>query len=170
MNERFNRLLKEVKMEMDKLGIPYAKYINTIEVNTRAKRRWGLCKRTSGVFSISLSSELNKTNSKAIKNVIAHELIHTVNGCFNHGANFKRIANIMNKTYGYNISRTTSATELGFSEEYHKEVVMNSKYVVTCQNCGTVSRYQRMCKTLQVLDRCTCGKCHSSNLKLTQNY
>lgn len=169
-NERFQRLLREARAEMDSLNIPYAKYINYIEVNTRAKGRWGQCKKRDGKFSINLSSELLKTNSKAIKDTIIHELIHTVDGCFNHGQKFQFYANLMNKNFGYSISRVSTLEEKGFNREEYKKNI-SFKYTVKCDNCGIENHYQRKAKIFTVLERCVCSKCKShGKFTLTQNY
>lgn len=44
------------------------------------------------------------------------------------------------------------------------------KYEVICPKCGVIDGYYRMCKTLKVIDFCTCGKCGSGNLTYKQNY
>lgn len=54
-------------------------------VNTRAKARWGLCKKVGrSLYDIQIAEALLQDNvsDQAAKDTIAHELIHTVPGCF----------------------------------------------------------------------------------------
>ncbi len=46
---------------------------------------------------ISLNPKLTKSNLECIRNTIAHELIHTIKGCDNHGAKFLRIGKRVKK-------------------------------------------------------------------------
>lgn len=45
---------------------------------------------------------------KIIQMTIVHELLHTCEGCFNHGAKWKYYAEVMNNKYGYQITRIYS--------------------------------------------------------------
>lgn len=100
--------------ELDKLNIPYGK-IEGFTVNTRAKKRWGQCTKTSeGVFTIDISVRLLDENTPLIslKETLYHEILHTCNGCMNHAKQWKSYAKIVNDAYGCNIKRTTSASEM----------------------------------------------------------
>lgn len=69
---------------------------NIVEVipNTRAKSRWGQCKRVSGGYSININIDLldERNDYKGLENTLIHEILHTVDGCMNHGPNWKRAA------------------------------------------------------------------------------
>lgn len=90
----FNLLVNECIAELDSIGIVCGK-IRNIEINTRAKCRWGLCRTVkSGVFDIEISSRLLEDNVEDIvtKNTIIHELLHTVRGCHGHTGKWKVLA------------------------------------------------------------------------------
>lgn len=75
------------KADLDSLGIKYGKVRNW-SVNTRAKRRLGQCKKAPfGMFDINVSEQLLKDDidDQIALDTIMHELLHTVQGCFNHG-------------------------------------------------------------------------------------
>ena len=163
ISTRFNNLLIEVKQEMNWLKIPYSEDITEIKVNSRATKFFGICRIRDNKFSIELVKRMLETDDKSIKNVIAHELIHTVKDCFNHGSVFMRYANMMNRAYGYNIK--TGST----SEEYGLDMV-KAKYIIKCQTCGTESRYQKKTRIFNQLSLCECTKCKDSNFKIITNY
>ena len=86
-------------------------------INTRAKNRWGQCKRClPGIFDISISARLlqDSVSDQAAKNTIMHELLHTVKGCYGHKGKWKDLALTVNRLLPqYTIKRTTSAEEKG---------------------------------------------------------
>ena len=124
------KLFEECKKELDYIGIEYG-YIESIIINNRAKKRWGQCKITyrsscwqNRVFSINISERLLRDDitDNACKNTIMHEILHTCENCFNHGSEWKRMAELINDCYFfYNIKRTTSSEEKGINEEEKKE-------------------------------------------------
>lgn len=74
-------------------------------------------------------------------NTITHELVHTINKCWNHGPNFKRIANYLNSVSKglLNITTTTRASDLGLDISKVKKI----KYKVICTHCGHEYMYTR---------------------------
>ena len=93
---------------------------------------------------------------------MVHELIHTIPGCNNHGPNFKKYAGLINRHYPkYNVS-----TYYKVDEEDSEVVSKPPKYIVTCETCGAQSYFYRKCKTLDIISRCTCKKCKTSNFKV----
>lgn len=178
MNERFSRLLIECKQEMNTLNIPYNYESNMILQGnfsramgqTRMKRRG-----TEKTFEISLANDMEYANNKGIKDTILHELIHTIEGCFNHGEKFHHYANMLNRKYGYDIDRTGSMESICSKEKFEelKEQRENtSKYKITCKGCGHVYLQSRRSK---FIDRqgigYICTVCNSrSNFEVVQNY
>lgn len=149
------KLFKECKEELDYIGIKYG-CIESITINTRAKKRWGQCKCTlnsqyweNRIFSINISSRLlqDDISDNACKNTIMHEILHTCRGCMNHGEEWKRVSEIVNDCYAfYNIKRTTTAEEKGIKEE---EDSKNYKYALRCKCCGKIFYKTRMCDVIR---------------------
>lgn len=142
IKEKLNEYVKECKNELDEIGIYYGTVLE-YKINTRAKRKWGDCKRINDdSFVISISEELlSKGTKRGIKQTIMHELLHTIDGCFNHQQKWKMIADYVNKKCNYDIQRTNTAEELGLSEE---EKLNKSKYIFKCEKCGqTVYRTRK---------------------------
>lgn len=158
-------LLNECITELNYIGIDCGK-IRNIEINIRAKSRWGLCRTVkSGVYDIEISSRLLEDNVKDIvtKNTIIHELLHTVKGCHGHTGKWKVLAEYVNKKLPqYNIKRTARSEEKGIETEAKEPTY---RYAVQCTKCGQIIRRQKMSKLIQHPQRYRCAKC-GGKLKL----
>ena len=74
------------------LNIPVANTIH-VKVNTRAKKRWGLCTlECEDEYTIEISDRLlaDEISEEATFNTMIHELLHTCPNCMNHGKEWKR--------------------------------------------------------------------------------
>ena len=93
------RLVAICQADLDSLGVKYGKVSNWT-VNTRAKRRLGQCKKAGlGLFDINISEALlnDDIDDQISLDTIMHELLHTVQGCFNHGEKWKSYAKYINQ-------------------------------------------------------------------------
>lgn len=165
-----NELLNEVICQAKALGIPVSLYINEkLIVNQRAKSRFGACKkiqnstlknqtskRENSQYKIEISKALIDGPKKFIKEVLAHEILHTTPGGYNHTGNWKRYAKLMNESYGYHIRRTNSPESLGLNLEKEK---LPAKYLIVCQKCGITIERNRRSKVVKQpsIYRCKCG-------------
>ena len=153
-----NKIALECMAELDALNIPYVKP-SKITVNTRAKSRWGQCRRVSKTeFTINISERIlrDDVSDAATKNTVIHELLHTIEGCQNHGPKWKRYANQVNRSYPkYNIQTTTSEAEKGIAPE---PVVY--KYMVECLACKHKRGYTRRSKVTMHPELFRCGSCN----------
>lgn len=153
----FDRLLLEVAAEAVRAGVPISDRIKrTVRINTRAKKRFGMCIFEDGCYTIELSSMLLTAPERSCRQTLAHELIHTCRGCDNHGALFCRYAELMNKTYGYHISRTNSLEEMGVDREVSEK---NVHYILQCQRCKAEIKRSRCSSVVAHPSRyrCQCG-------------
>lgn len=165
--------LKDIEIDISEIGKV------DINISNRAKKRYGCCKQAEpdnnfktitrvgfrriikyekfNKHNIEISSWVMKLNDDIIKNTIMHEIIHCFPYCNNHGAEFKKYANLINKKLGYNITRVgnkqidyqNSNIESNEKEEY--------KYKIECKKCGQVFYRKRYNKNLTT--RYRCGKC-----------
>ena len=150
----FDSLFAAVKKQAAAAGIPFAKNIDPhIIINTRAKSRFGLCKRTPDGYIIELSAILLDAPELSCMQTLAHELIHTCKGCGDHGTLFKKYASVMNRLYGYDIKRTNSAEEMGVSIERREKTV---NYIVECQKCGAQIKRSKYTSVIACPSRYTC--------------
>jgi predicted SprT family Zn-dependent metalloprotease len=156
--KKINGLLAEVAEEARAIGIPLSKQIDQkVLINRRARKRLGCCRMKSGAFLIEISAVVLEGGSGAVKEILAHELLHTCVGCQNHSALWKSYSLLMNQAYGYRIKRTISPSILGLPEP-----VMENKparYVISCRSCGAVFLRQRKSPLVTRTHRyrCRCG-------------
>ena len=159
LNKLFTECMKDVKAAGLKPG-----NIVDVSVNSRAKKRWGLCRESNGMFSIEVSNRLldDSLDDIVAKNTIVHEILHTCPGSMNHGKTWQDNADIMNHTYGgyYTIKRTTSAAEKGL-EAVGRVRQDRNRYALRCYSCGHTWYFKRQCKTLVNYKSCCCGRCHT---------
>ena len=148
------------------LNIPIADCI-MVKVNSRAKKRWGLCTlECQDEYIIEISDRLLNDNvtEEATFNTMIHELLHTCPNCMNHGKEWKKWANVVNMNTDYNIKRTTSCEEKGIEKE-----VKLTKYTVTCSLCNRKWYYNRAGSVIQHISICKCPYCNKKSLSYVQN-
>lgn len=139
-------------------GIKTGKIVD-VTINTRAKKRWGQCKynRSTNTYTININAEIlaDDVPFKPVLETMIHEILHTCEGCFNHGKEWKRMADIVRTEKGYNITRCTGAENFGIERTYQKK----ANYVLVCEKCGKEFIYQRLSKAVQNPHRyhCPCG-------------
>jgi len=157
----FGLYINECKSELGKIGIKYGKILDW-SINTRATKRWGQCKKVPGGFTININATLldERNDVEGLKNTIIHELLHSCDGCLNHGAEWKRLAAKVNSVYGYNIKRCSSASEKGIEEETRVINHIEPKYIVKCTRCGNTIKRQKKSKLIEHTSRYRCGRCH----------
>ena len=147
-------LFEVCKKEVEDAGIVRGNIYATIKVNSRFSKKWGICRKRNGIYYIEVADRLLNAEEISIKTTIIHEILHTVKGCMNHGPEWKRVANIMNRKYGYNIKRTTSEEEKGLEVDWDA-----FKYIVKCKKCGHTFGYTRKTKCIQYISQYRCAAC-----------
>lgn len=183
MESKLYKLYKECIEELKKIGIDiYNSNIGAIEIklSKRNNKRYGCCKQEEpdektkyyenignkryikfakfNKHTIEISKWVMLLEEKIIKNTIIHELIHCLPYCNNHGEEFKRYANYINKKLGYDISRVGNK-----KEDYEKSNMkytenVNFKYKIVCEKCKQTFYRQRLMKNLTKKYRCgICG-------------
>ena len=163
--ERFEKLYEEVKSEL-KGVLPLSEHVNSLPNYFKSINTLGRCNRKiiAGkikIFTISLNEYLENCTDQTIKNTIAHELIHTIDGCFDHKNKFKAMAQRI-AHLGYTVSRTSKCKEFGeFVNKLRqdRETRRKSKiYKVTCNHCGRSVLRQRRINVNHYI----CPVCHGS--------
>lgn len=150
-----NELLKEGIKQVKAAGINPGIIDPELKVNKRAIKRFGQCRRIMSndyEFEIEINHKLLSLKKEKAMNTVVHEILHTVDGCMNHGKKWQSHALTMNRKFGYDISRTTSYEKLGLERP-------KAKYVVACNNCSNIFRRQRKSKLITNINqyRCACG-------------
>ena len=177
--KKVNRILKEVIKQAQDTGIPVpADICEQVDINPRPKKRYGCCRLKNGVYHIEISEFILACDLEKISEVMAHEVLHTCKGCYNHGNMWKRYAAMMNSAYGYDIKRTSSNEEMGIQDTEVKGKTYSSvmenpesagretgtsagrvKYIIKCRKCGREYPRQRCSAVVKnpKAYRCRCG-------------
>lgn len=150
-----NSLLQEAIKEVEAVGITTGEIDPDIEL-TRATRVFGKCRRDNinNIHTIYISKYFINNPTAEVKNTLVHEVLHTVEGCMNHGNKWKALANRMNNHYGYNIKRT--ANYVMNNEEANQ---IKRQYTIRCQGCGQTIYRQKKSKLITNTHLYRCGKC-----------
>lgn len=153
--KNLNSILNKCKEELNNIGVECGNVVSIMPDN-RAQKRYGLCSKRNGNYSIKIASKLlgDDVPDAPAKNTVMHELIHTCANCMTHKNEWKRIAERVNKVYGYNVTRTAYYPEI---EEKHPT---QYKYEITCKNCGAKLRRSRTSNLIQNINNYRCGRCH----------
>jgi predicted SprT family Zn-dependent metalloprotease len=142
---------------LENIGIEYGNIIEVVP-NSRAKKRWGQCCKVPGGFSININVALldERNKEEGLINTILHELLHSCKDCMNHGNKWKRLAEKIRNTYGYDVKRTSSAADKGVIEN---TMGIEYKYAVQCGSCMNVVRRTRRSDLIKFPEffRCKCG-------------
>lgn len=163
--QELNNLLQNVIAECKIIKLPVSGNIEPeVLINKRAKKRFGACRKTAKGFIIEISEFMMDADAEHIKNILAHEVLHTCMGCQNHGNKWKMYTLAMNQNYGYKITTTSSYEKMGLEQpEQHKKY----NYMIQCQSCGKIIYRQRKSKLITHTNhyRCKCGgflKCYKN--------
>ena len=148
------RLYSEVVLEALSVGLDISDRITGIEVNSRLSRALGRCCARYGYDGYTYRIEINPCilanglEDRISKNTIMHELIHTCDGCLNHGYEFQRRAVMVNRKLGYNVHTTTDGNALEAAGVVLKHAADN--YGIVCKKCGVVvQKRKRWSSTLE---------------------
>lgn len=161
--QELNKCLQDVISQCKAIRLPVSNNIAPeVLVNKRAKSRFGSCRKTAAGFVIEISEFLLDADIGHIKNILAHEVLHTCRGCQNHGKKWKLYAGAMNSEYGYRITTTSTYEKMGLEKPEQQK---NYKYMIQCQSCGKIIYRQRKSNLITHTNhyRCRCGgflKCY----------
>lgn len=105
-------------------GIPVSRDITLAKKLSSARSFYALTKQLPvevdepDKFEIIVSSQLFKSFGRrkkvALRNIMMHEFIHTIDGCFNHGNEWKKWASLLNDKHGYLINVSPYSTSNDF--------------------------------------------------------
>ena len=186
MQEKLENTYNQCVEELKSIGIDIqeTRKIGTIDISIskRNNKRYGCCKQEDpdtktkyiekvgrrkivkyekfNKHYIEISPWVLELDEEIIKNTIMHEIIHCLPNCNNHGEYFKKYAQYINETLGYNISRVGNKKEdyQKSNIEYKEKEQFN--YHIQCTNCGQSFYRKRLNRNFTRKYRC--GKCGSS--------
>lgn len=184
MEEKLNKLYNEVIIDLKSIGIDLLDKEKigsiSISVNSRNNKKYGYCKQEDpdpkyivtkkrgykriityqkyNIHNIYISKWVMDLDDKIIKNTIAHELIHCIPFCNDHGAYFKKYAKYINYKLGYEIKRVGNKKEDYLKSNVDlKEDEEEYNYKIICKNCGQVIYRKRIVKNF--VNKYRCKKC-----------
>lgn len=160
LQDHVDFVLQEVLGEAAALSIPVSKSISPrVEISTRARTRWGCCKRegkkgANAKYSIQVALAVAHGPEKNLRQVLAHEILHTIPGEEGHKGNWKAYAQLMNDRFGYEITRTSSPQTMGISLPEK-----TPRFLISCLQCGrSQPRFRATSVTKNPKGyRCACG-------------
>lgn len=163
------KVFEEADVMMKKVfhGLYDSPKFSSIKI-TNANGYWMKITRYSNSSSFGLRvSRLfeNHTNDEdgmhKLKESLIHELVHTLPGAFNHGIYFKEYGRMFHNYYPDFVIERVSRGGSSYTPPVRKR---NYKYKITCNTCGAVSRYQRLCDTVRYCSNkysiCYCRRCN----------
>lgn len=159
------KIASESQAELSAIGI-HTGEVTRYSVNSRAKRRLGLCTHIgNNKYEIEVSSLLfhEAVPEITLKYVVIHELIHTCKGCMNHGDKWKHYVEKVNRAYGYTISSNPYSHDRkdmdGVRTAKAEQAACEVKYKYICTGCGAeVNRYRASSFTKNP-ERYHCARC-----------
>ena len=141
----------DYRRDMLTRGIKVGK-ISRVWFSDKSFSRFGSCRRLmNGYFAIEIT-DLGLHGD--VKSTIVHELIHTVEGCYNHGPKFQEIARFLSSAYNIELGTRASKNEMALSEEYR---IAKAKYVIKCKKCGQIITRQRATRLVKLPMTYSCG-------------
>lgn len=140
---RYIESVKKARAICDELDLPVSK--NVSWVTFREWNNYGRCIHyKDDHYVIKINTVYFKKDDERYRryllSTIIHELIHSIEGCMNHGENFLKNAEIVNQKYGEGFIRPTNNSNI---------LDENAKYIFKCDNCGKIVTYNRMCQDVK---------------------
>jgi hypothetical protein len=142
-----------------------------VKVNSRPKRRLGCCHKEGCSFVIEISkfmldaaydaADCDTRNAaiSRIRNTLAHEVLHTCRECFDHGPLWRTYAGMMNKAYGYSITRISEKSDADSCGTSDDAGDPDYNYMIRCTSCGKEYPRQNFTCVMKKINayRCNCG-------------
>ena len=162
--EEFNDYSEDLDFCTQAIVNPDVKWLRS-----NATRSLGTCRQVDTrygggmelpVFDIHLNPVLLEYDSEyenQIRDVIAHELCHTLPGCQNHGKEFHNKARIIGDLLGYKIDTKADADA---SAQFVKVRDANgAPYKVKCDNCGAEREFPKLNDQIKKSYYYKCAQC-----------
>ena len=158
LQSKLNTIYNEAIQKVIAASIPLEpEKITSVTLNTRAKKRWGQCRRLpNGSYEININVDIVSQSDEGTLNTVIHELLHTVKGCHGHGEQWQRYANRINNRYGIDIKRTSTSEEKGVERVITKP---EYKYILQCSHCNQTIRRQKRSRIVDHPEYFKCGLC-----------
>lgn len=140
-NERLQELFGNAIKIVNDMGFPLEKIDPYCYVKD-FKKKWACCAYKNQVNTITVAKTLLTASEFDIMNTLIHEVLHATKGGHSHKGSWKARAAEINRKYGYNIKRCSSASEMDVDmATYYKRY----KYLFQCQKCNHIIGKSKVC-------------------------
>lgn len=144
-NEILKDIFYELKDIFHSLKIP-ARFnmIYSVKFDKRVCTKLGCCKIRAHSINIVMSTICLALGKEEIRNTLAHEILHTIEGCDNHDERFHHYANILNNSMnGLKIVPRVEFRNIikVLGEDMRKLHYTPYKYIAKCAKCGEILMY-----------------------------
>lgn len=115
----------------------------------------GQCRIKDEQFEITISEYHLNNGYQPVFETMIHEVVHTVDGCWNHGRKWQHIIDKINRKYGYNISTCGHHNLRAIAQS-------DAKYQIQCTKCKNITYLHKFIKVVQFPELYYCAKCHGT--------
>lgn len=146
LDNLFTKVYNDFKKHSDALGFR-DDLVQTVPqlFKRKSSKCLGRCvDNRQGSFVIELNPlmlQFDDEGKKVIEDVIAHELLHTLPGCFGHGNEFHKKARQVKQLMGYTIDTLADENASNYFMKYASDSKPNYKLV--CNKCGREIPFDR---------------------------
>lgn len=148
-----NKLLAKVIEQVESVGLKPSPIDDTLELSNSASAL-GSCKKEMVGFTISISKYIKNNDEKELMNTLVHEVLHAVPKCFNHGAQWRAAASLMNEKFNYGIERLANDSVANLTPQ-HQAVL--KRYAIKCADRGQEIYRQTQSKVIKHPEMYSCG-------------
>ena len=149
--EQVEKMVHAYRHDMLTRGIKVGK-ISRVWFSKVSLHKFGSCRRLMNGYFVIEITDLGLHGD--VKSTIVHELIHAVDGCYNHGPKFQEIARLLSSAYNMELGTHAGASEMELSREYR---ISKAKYVIKCKKCGQIITRQRATRLVKLPMTYSCG-------------
>lgn len=159
--EQVKKMVYSFREDMLSRGINVGRICN-VKFN-KSTHNFGTCLRVmKGVYEITIT-DLGLHGD--VISTIVHELIHTVDGCYDHGSKFQSIAKELSRVYNIDLGTRASKKEMDMTREYR---ISKARYVIKCSNpsCPCLVLRDRAVGVVKHPELYSCGTCGSKLIRV----
>lgn len=152
------KIAHECMGELEGIGIRTGIVLD-FSIDWKSTKFYGVCERVGyDCYRIKVSHRMlnEEIDIRELKDTIFHELLHTCDGCMNHGYEWKKQADIVNRKLGYNIKRCAS---FELNQKIRELYANEYKYMFECTECGRKVGRTRACQFTKYYNLYSCGHC-----------
>lgn len=118
IDNRVYSIVREAILIVRGLGFDTGKV--TIEISNKLRTTWAYCQETGEgenrlVFGYDV---VNKASNEGLLKIAVHEVIHTIDGCYDHGDKFMKVGNMIYKKHGIVVTECYEKEDLGIVDKY----------------------------------------------------